>query len=145
MLPFGNDHPFIGSTLFVASPTKVTPQAPTVLIIDHDAAVRDALSVLLRTSGFGVLSFESAGHFLDARPRVQRGCLLIEFDLKDMKATELIARLSAERLELPAIIMSARLHNPFLKHPLPQGVTAVLQKPFGRDELIKNLRLTIGN
>lgn len=143
MLPIGFDHPVAGSTLYAAHPAKTAPRAPTVFIIDHDAAVRDALSISLRTSGFGVLAFSSGVHFLKTQPHARKGCLLVELDLVDMRATDLIARLAAERIMLPAIIMSARLRRPILKEPLPSGIVTILQKPFGRDELLASLRLAI--
>lgn len=143
MFPIGHDHPIAESILYVAHPAEAARQTPTVFIIDHDAAVRDALTISLRTSGFGALSFSSAGHFLNTRPLARKGCLLVELDLKDMRGTDLIAHLAAEHVMLPAIIMSARLRCPILKEPLPSGIVTVLQKPFGRDELLTSLRLAI--
>ncbi|MGI9490771.1 MAG: response regulator transcription factor [Geminicoccaceae bacterium] len=128
----------------MAHPAEADASMPTVFIIDHDAAVRDALSISLRTCGLRVLTFASAGHFLDMRPPVRNGCLLVEFDLADMRGTDLIIHLAAERVDLPAIIMSARLHRPFLGEARPSGIVAVLQKPFGRDELLESVRLAIG-
>ncbi|MGI9434228.1 MAG: response regulator [Geminicoccaceae bacterium] len=144
MSPFSHDNPVAGSILYIAHPAEAVPPTPTVLIIDHDAAVRDALSISLRTGGFGVLSFESAGHFLSARPLVRKGCLLVEFDLEDMTGTDLIAHLVVEQVALPAVVMSARLRSPILREPLPSGIVTILQNPFGRDELLRSVRLAIG-
>jgi FixJ family two-component response regulator len=144
MLPFGQHDPVTQSVLRVSSPAKADPSTATVFIIDQDAAVRDALSISLRMNGFCVLSFECAGHFLRSRPPDRQGCLLVEFDLLDMTGADLIARLLAERINLPAVIMSARLRSPFLEALLPSGVATILQKPFGRDELLMSLRLAIG-
>ena len=116
----------------------------TIFIIDHDAAVRDALSITLRSSGFGVITLGSAREFLDLLPLTQEGCLLIEFDLEDMTGAELITRLTDEHVELPAIIMSARLRLPVLAQPRPSGITTILQKPFGQDELLQCLRRALG-
>ncbi len=106
---------------------------PTIFVVDPDAAVRDAISITLRANGFRVRLFGSGGEFLDRRPLVPRGCLLVEFDLLDMAGTELISRLAAARIVLPTVIMSARLR-------LPPGIAASLQKPFGQDELLRCLR-----
>ncbi|MGH1483653.1 MAG: response regulator transcription factor [Geminicoccales bacterium] len=140
MPPIAADHPIAGSALHLAHSARAGSRALTVFIIDHDAAVRDALSISLRTSGFDVLSFSSAGHFLETRPRTRKGCLLVDFDLEDMRGTDLIARLAAERVMLPAIIMSASLRPRILKEPPPSGIVTILQKPFGRDALLTSLR-----
>jgi FixJ family two-component response regulator len=144
MTPFVNDHPVAASVLYAARPAKAAPLTPTVVIVDQDAAVRDALSITLCASGFRVLLFESGSQLLSKRPLPERGCLLVEFDLKDIKGTDLIARLFAEQIELPAVIMSARLRWPFLNERLPSGIVTILQKPFGRDELLESLRLALG-
>lgn len=134
-----------GHTLHLSDPVRPEIRPATVVVVDHDAAVRDALSVTLRSSGFDVRTFSSAGGFLGALPITQAGCLLIEFDLEDMTGTDLIARLHLERIALPAVIMSARLRLPVFERSHPSGVTAILQKPFGQDELLQCLRRVLGD
>ncbi len=128
----------------MAHPANINAPTPTVFIIDHDAAVRDALSVSLLNSGFGVLTFATAGHFLSMRQPAENGCLLVELDLKDMGGIDLVSHLAVKQVELPAIIMSARLQSPFQKKSLPPGIVAILQKPFGREELLRSVQLAMG-
>ena len=110
-----------------------------ILVVDHDAAVRDALSLTLKSNGFDVHAFGSAGELLSRLPVERARCLLIEFDLNDMTAPELLARLIGRRIQLPAIIMSARLRPLVLDSPRPPCITAILQKPFGQDALLRCL------
>ncbi|MDH3661443.1 MAG: response regulator [Alphaproteobacteria bacterium] len=134
-----------GYTLHLSEQVGSGIKAATIFVVDHDAAVRDALSVTLRSSGFGVRTFGSAGDLLDTLPVTQEGCLLIEFDLQDMTGTDLIVRLHRERIALPAVIMSARLRLPVFERPYPSAITAILQKPFGQDELLQCLRRALGD
>ena len=124
-------------TLHLSAPIVRGTTSATVFVIDHDAAVRDALSVTLRGSGFDVAAYDSAGDFLGALPVRKRGCLLVEFDLLDMTGAELVDRLHGRRIDLPAIIMSARLRPPVFQPRRPLAVSAILQKPFGQDELLR--------
>lgn len=117
---------------------------PTIFVIDHDAAVRDALSFSLVGYGYQVLTFGSARDFLQTLQPNHQGCLLIELDLQDMEATDLVASLIARRFELPAIIMSARLRKPAVADRLPLGIVGFLQKPFGQIEMLARLRQAIG-
>ena len=71
--------------------------------------------------------------------------MLIEYDLEDMTGIELLTRLSARRIELPAIIMSARLRPLVLDGRQPPGLITVLQKPFGQDALMRCLRHALGH
>ncbi len=125
--------------LCVADRSGLITKPPTVFVVDHDAAVRDSLSVTLTFSGLDVCSFSSGGAFIQSLPLKRDGCLLVEFDLKDMTGIELIARLSAERVTIPIVIMSARLRLPISKHDLPKDIV-ILQKPFGRDQLLDVLQ-----
>ncbi|MGI9499781.1 MAG: response regulator transcription factor [Geminicoccaceae bacterium] len=137
---FARGPEFTGRTLHLSDPAGRGANPATVFIIDHDAAVRDALSVTLRDNGFHVRTHRSAGDFFGALPIRRGGCLLIEFDLVDMSGVELVARLNVDRVALPAIIMSARLRIPDIGNPHPLGVTGILQKPFGQDELLHCVR-----
>ena len=128
--------------LHLADPISERAAPATVFVIDHDAAVRDALTITLRSTGFSVITFASAGAFLKSLPITEEGCLLIEFDLEDMTGAEFISRLADERIDLPAIIMSARLRPPVLAETHRSRVRAILQKPFGQSELLQCLRST---
>ena len=116
----------------------------TILIVDHDAAVRDALSFTLGAGGFGVRAFSSASALLSAGSLERDDCLLVEFDLEDMTGIELLTRLNARQVNLPAIIMSARLRPLVLEGPRPPQIAAILQKPFGQEALFRSLMLALG-
>ncbi len=127
------------SKLCLAEQRRLMTKPPTIFVVDHDAAVRDSLSVTLTFSGFKVRGFQSGSAFLQSLPLREDGCLLVEFDLEDMTGMELIARLSDDHVSIPIVIMSARLRLPFPKTEFPKNV-AILQKPFGRDELLNVLQ-----
>jgi len=119
-------------------------EPPTVLVVDHDEAVRDSLSRTLHSGGFSVLAYGSAKELLGKASIKRDSCLLIEHDLKDMTGIELLARINARLIERPAIIMSARLRPLILEDPRPPSVVAILQKPFGRDALLRCLWHALG-
>lgn len=120
-------------------------EEPTVIVIDHDAAVRDALSISLHIRGFQVLAFRKAGDFLETCPVERHACLLVEYDLEDMKGTDLVKHMIDRYINMPAIIMSARLRKPPVDDPLPQGIAGFLPKPFGQDEIVWQLKLAFGH
>jgi two-component system response regulator FixJ len=127
----------------VALPSPISQQK-TILIVDQDPAVRDALSLVLNSSGFKVQAYRSARDVLgNARVGVN-ACLLIEFDLEDMTGAELLQCLNARRIHLPAIMMSARLRPLVFETPRPPGLVTVLQKPFGREALLQSLGDALG-
>lgn len=127
-------------TLHLGEVTEGRAEPTTIIIVDQDAAVRDALSLTLRSRGFHVLTYGSAGDVLRRSSIERECCLLIEFDLGDMNAIELVQRLKTKQIERPTIIMSARLRPLALDKFERSSIAAVLQKPFGEDTLLRCLR-----
>lgn len=125
-----------------SAPHPARPDLATarIIIVDHDAAVRDALSLTLRASGFEVLTYRSGGTLLTTRSFEDHACLLIEFDLEDMTGIELLGCLQTQGIALPGIIMSGRLRPLVLDPPKPRNLVTILQKPFGIDALLAGLR-----
>lgn len=114
-----------------------------VYIVEDDAAVRDALTVLLESTGYRVAAYDSARSFLDRyRPGI-RGCLLVDLDLPEVDGPELVGILLARGIELPAVLMSARMRNLRLQVAPPPGVVAILEKPFGDHELLQRIELAL--
>ncbi len=111
----------------------------TIFVIDDDHAVRDALTVLLETEGYAVATFNSAARFLKTYRHQGPSCLVVEVDLPEMDGSELAGALVARGIELPVVLMSGQLRNRRLERGLPNGVVAILEKPFGDRELLERV------
>lgn len=135
-------HPDRGVYLAGSVRPRIGPS--TILVVDHDAAVRDALSLTLSASGFGVLTFPLAGALLGVLPIKRACCLLVEFDLIDMSGTALLDCMNERGFSLPAVLMSARLRPLVFKGTRPANVAVILQKPFGQEALLRCLRYALG-
>jgi len=117
---------------------------PVIYVVEDDDAVRDALTVLLESVGYTVAAFGSARTFLDGYRPERAGCLLIDLDLPEMDGPQLVGILVARRIKLPAVLMSARMHNRRLQANLPPGVVAILEKPFGDQQLLRLIAFALG-
>ena len=81
-------------------PNPAGPSSPgscPIFLVDEDDAVRDALAMSLRAAGHTVAAFGSGRQFLDAYQPGNSGCLVIDMDLSDVGAVELLR--CARRLE----------------------------------------------
>jgi two-component system, LuxR family, response regulator FixJ len=116
------------------------PDGPTVFLVDEDDAVRDALAMSLRAAGHPVVACASARQFLDAYRRGHPGCLVVDRDLPEGGAVELLWMLAVAQISLPAIITSRRLRSKPPVGGLPAGRILFLDKPFGIDELSRLIR-----
>jgi FixJ family two-component response regulator len=119
------------------------PEGPTVFLIDEDDAVRDALALSLRAAGHAVAAFGSGWEFLDGYQPTSPACLVVDMDLSDLGAMELLRTLAASQPALPAIITSRRLQRRAPVGGLPPGRILFLDKPFGIDELLRLIRIVL--
>lgn len=102
---------------------------PTVFVVDPDASVRASLDILLRRSGWKAESFASAAAFLARAPLLVPNCLVLEIDLPDLDALDLVRRIAAERKQTPTIVMSAHADIPMAVQAMRAGAAELMMKP----------------
>ena len=78
-------------------------EAAIVQIVDDDEAVREALGRLLRSHGFAVRLYRSAGEFLLASPIRAPGCVLLDLRMPGPGGLELQESL-AKQEDAPAVV-----------------------------------------
>jgi two-component system, LuxR family, response regulator FixJ len=102
---------------------------PAVFIIDDDPAVRQALSVLVRSMRLKPESYESAQQFLDSFDAAKPGCLLLDVRMPGISGLELLEQLNRKDIHLPAIVMSAYGDVPMVVRAMKAGALNFLEKP----------------
>lgn len=122
--------------------TAKTPEIANVFIVDSDPAVREKLSVLVRSAGWQPRAMATAEEFLALPPMPGAGCLLLELDLPGMSGLELQRRL-ADRQEMPLVFMSSRADIHAAVQAIRGGALEFLTKPVIRDVFLQNIRHAI--
>ena len=107
-----------------------------VYVVDDDAAVRAAMTMLVEVSGWSPVPCASADEFLDCYERGAGQCLVLDICMPGLSGTELQARLRASGDAIPVIIVSAHHDLPEARRALADGALAVLAKPFDHSELL---------
>src|SRR5690606_37181428 len=92
-----------GSREYVTMRGTQNTARPTIFVVDDDAAVRDALKLLLRSVGQAVETFASAQEFLDAYSEDRPGCLVLDIRMPGMSRLELRQKLNEKHSILPII------------------------------------------
>lgn len=116
---------------------------PTVFVVDDDAAIRDALSLLITLKGLRVAVYSSAEEFLAAYQPHMRGCLLTDLQMPGMDGLQLQQALSEKRVTLPVVVLTAHGDVLTTKTAMRNGAVDFLEKPAEDDGLIDVLRNAI--
>lgn len=110
----------------------------TVFIVDDDEAVRDSLSLLLRSVGLKVEMHESAQAFLAAFNAQRAGCLILDVRMPGMSGLDLVKTLRTQYQEdlLPIIFITGHGDVPMAVEAMQLGALTFIQKPFRDQELL---------
>jgi FixJ family two-component response regulator len=121
----------------------VNSPAPTVYVVDDDAAMRDSLRFMFTGTGLPVETFTSAEAFLaDARPHGV-GCLILDLRMPGMNGQELFRRLKLRQPHLPVIILTGHGDIATAVSEMKQGAFDLFTKPVNREVLLNRVREAI--
>jgi two-component system response regulator FixJ len=109
---------------------------PTVFVVDDDAAIRDALSLLISLKGLRASVFTSAEDFLAVYDTSWRGCLLTDLKMPGMNGLELQATLRERGSTLPVVVLTAHGDVSTTRTALKNGAVDFLEKPVDDDVLV---------
>ncbi len=116
----------------------------TVLIVDDDEAVREALVLLLESAGFVTRAHTSGRELLESQPPQGPTCLLLDLQMPGLNGLEVQESLQASGFDTPVIFLTAHGDIPAAVKALKGGAIDFLQKPgFRRDELIQRVRQAV--
>ena len=135
--------PDTGALMFASNLAMACETKPTVFIVDDDAAVRSAVSLLVRSCGWESKAFASAEAFLASPIDESPACLVLDLKMPTMDGVALQRELSKKSIDLPVIIVTAYDDQPIAQDAVEGGAAAVISKPFNADELIETIRKTL--
>lgn len=116
-----------------------------VCIVDDDHSVRRALRRLIQFAGFTAETFASAEDFLSSAFLVRTACLVLDIHLNGgMSGFELQTRLTADRVPIPIIFITAHDSVSLREHAEQSGAAAYLRKPFNDGLLLDAIHKTVG-
>jgi FixJ family two-component response regulator len=110
-----------------------------LVLVDDDAAVGDALKFSLDLEGFEVRAYADGEELLKAGMPKDACCLVLDFNLPEMDGLELLSRLRALKVALPAILITTH-PNPQLRGRARDLGIPIVEKPLLCDTLLDTIR-----
>ena len=100
-----------------------------ILLVDDDAAVRNALKFSLEMEGFSVRLYPTPEALLAESNLPAVGCLVIDYRMPEIDGLELVERLRNRGVALPVLLISGRVTRSLRDRASGLGVRDVLEKP----------------
>src|SRR6266704_5965195 len=117
--------------------------SPTVFVVDDDAAVRKAVSRLLRSAGIGVAAFASPTEFLAQYDPATPGCLVLDIAMPDFNGLQLQTTLGEKASILPIIFLTGHGDVSKSVQAMKRGAFDFLSKPVKDKDLLTAVRAAI--
>ncbi len=109
----------------------------TVFIVDDDAAVRDALGLLLSLHGYRTAFYADAAAFLGAWHAGMRGCVLIDIRMPGMDGLRLQKALRERGSLLPVLIITGHGDVESAREAFRADAVDFLEKPLQEEALVR--------
>lgn len=111
-----------------------------VMVVDDDDAVRQSLQFALELEGLEVQAYGSGPQLLAEEHLPASGCLVVDYYMPAMDGVELLDRLRLRKVDLPAILITAKATGEIRQRALRAGFRQVLEKPLEDSALIDGIR-----
>lgn len=114
----------------------------TLLIVDDDPAVREALGMLALSYGWSWCAYASGAEFLSAGPPEDsaHSCLILDLNMPQLDGEDVLRLLRARGSRLPVVVITAENQEVRHQRALKAGAAQVLAKPFGDADFERAVR-----
>ena len=132
------------SPLLVAvplSPALAMTEQPTIIIVDDDPEIREALGSLIRSVGVQTKALASVPEFLNEGRPDGPTCLVLDVRLPGRSGLDFQRELSAANIHVPIIFITGHGDIPMSVQAMKGGAIEFLTKPFRDQELLDAIQL----
>jgi FixJ family two-component response regulator len=118
-----------------SSTSQPKEEKPVVMIVDDDAAIREALHELISSAGMRPVCFSSTRELLDAGVLDQPGCLILDVRMPGASGLDLQHQLAKSGNSKPIIFLTGHGDIPMTVQAMKSGAVDFLTKPV-RDQTL---------
>jgi FixJ family two-component response regulator len=112
------------------------PGAPTVFVVDDDAAMRASIQGLLKSVGLRSECFGTPQEFLRSKRPNQPSCLVLDVRLPGVNGLDFQRELADAGVRIPIIFITGHGDIPMTVKAMKSGAVEFLTKPFRHQDLL---------
>ncbi|WP_296432698.1 response regulator transcription factor [Rhizobium sp. UBA1881] len=110
-----------------------------IYLVDDDASVREAMTLLMATYGKEVAAFSDAAHLLSHIERAKPGVLILDLRMPAASGLQLLKKLEELRIRWPALMITGHGDIEACRRAFKAGVMDFLAKPVDEHVLMEAL------
>ena len=117
--------------------------SPTVVVIEDDLSVREALRGLFESVGLTTQTYGSVQEFMAADDPGQAGCLVVDIRLPGQSGLDFQEALARSETPRSVVLISAHVDVPMAVRAMKAGAIDVLTKPVREQDLLEAVHRAI--
>src|SRR6478672_5272464 len=119
-----------------AAPNQSSRPQPTVLVVDDDPSMQQALARLFRSVDLRVEVFGSTRELLTEKLPDSAACLVLDVRLPGLSGLDFQVELAKSGIQIPIIFMTGHGDVPMSVKAMKAGATDFLTKPFRDQDML---------
>lgn len=116
------------------------PMTGSVIVVEDDDAVRNALMFALELEGLQVRGYGGGAELLADVELPGHACLVVDYHMPFMNGVELVDRLRLRGIDIPAILITGKATDDIRRSARHAGFLSVLEKPLDDSSLLDGIR-----
>jgi FixJ family two-component response regulator len=129
--------------MHAAASNPAQGKKPTVIVVDDDDALLNALAFGIEVEGYNVLPFRNAEAVLDLGEIPSAECVVVDHRLPKLDGLHLIEMMRTRGVSAPTILMTSH-PGAGLRARCESLQVPIVEKPLLRDELMRAIRHATG-
>ncbi len=114
--------------------------SPLIHLIDDDAAVRDALALLISTVGLRVQTWADPQAFMVGFDRSAIGAIVLDVRMPGISGLTVLEQLLAQGVDQPIIMLTGHATVELCRRAFKSGAAEFLEKPVNDELLLETLQ-----
>ncbi len=120
--------------------TAQTVSNSEMFVVDDDASIRDALSLVFTHEGYRVTGFTEGDSFLAAARVHTPSCVILDIHLPGRSGIDVLKELDAQHYGAPVFVISTHGDVPLAVDAIKQGAFDFIEKPFDIEAIVARVR-----
>ncbi|MES2633283.1 MAG: response regulator [Pseudomonadota bacterium] len=117
--------------------------SPLIQLVDDDAAVRDALALLIGTVGLRVQTWGDPAAFFDGMDREAVGAIVLDVRMPGIGGLAMLERLISAGVDQPVVMLTGHGTVDMCRRAFKAGAAEFLEKPVHDELLLETLQSAV--